>query len=175
MNDPRPQPQYGEYATPEQQRAAIRQPSPEPAPTASVEHPHPPTAPATTVAARPTRLADRIITVALLAYGLVTVVGAIPQLIDFSAFAEDWMRVAGIDGTFTNTAQGRLWGGIGAAVFAGGWLLTAALSWWSLSRRRLTWWIPLVGAIVTFLIASFCLVVPLVGDPGVAAHFGAGG
>jgi len=162
--EPRPRPQYGEYATPEQQRAAIRQP--EPAAPAPVDAPHPPTAPATTVAARPTRTADRIITVALLVYGLVTVVSAIPQLVDFTAFAKTWMEVAGVEGEFTNTAQGALWGGVGATVFAVGWVLTAVLSWWSLARGRVSWWIPLVGAIVTFVIVSICLVVPLFGDPG---------
>ncbi len=172
MTDPRPQPQYGEYATPEQQRAAIRQPTPDAAAPAPVDHPRPPTAPATTVAARPSRTADRVITVALLAYGLVTVVGAIPQLIDYAAFARTWMEVADVAGDFTNTAQGRLWGTVGAVVYAVGWLLTAALSWWSLSRGRLTWWIPLVGAIVTFVIVSVCLVVPILGDPGVMEHFG---
>ncbi|MFL0566153.1 DUF6264 family protein [Microbacterium sp. 179-I 1D1 NHS] len=161
-DEPRPRPQYGEYATPEEQRAAIRQPTPEPA--APVDPPHPPTAPATTVAARPTRMADRVITLALLAYGLVTVIGAIPQLVDYGSFAKTWMEVAGVSGEFTNTAQGALWGGIGATVFAVGWLLTAILSWWSLSRGRLSWWIPPVGAIVTFLIVSVCLVVPLFGD-----------
>jgi len=161
-DEPRPRPQYGEYATPEEQRAAIRSPEPEPA--ASADPPHPPTAPATTVAARPTRMADRVITLALLAYGLVTVISAIPQLVDFSEFAKTWMTVAGVEGEFTNTAQGALWGGIGATVFAVGWLLTAVLAWWSLARGKLSWWIPLVGAIVTFLIVSVCLVVPLFGD-----------
>ena len=116
-----------------------------------------------------------MITIALIAYGLVTVVGAIPQLVDFSAFAETWMEVAGVEGEFTNTAQGALWGGIGATVFAVGWLLTAALAWWSLSRGRVSWWIPLVGAIVTFVIVSFCLAVPLFGDAGVVREVAFGG
>lgn len=174
MSDPRPRPQYGEYATPEEQRAAIRHPAPDAAPPAS-DHPHPPTAPATTVAAQPTRTADRVITVLLLVYGLITVISAVPQLIDFTAFAETWMQVAGVDGEFTNSAQGRVWGTVGACVYAGGWIVTALLSWLSLSRRRISWWIPLVGAIVTFLIVSVCLVVPLLGDPAVGAYFRSGG
>ncbi len=38
----------------------------------------------------------------------------------------------------------------------------AAPAW--LCGGRLSWWIPPVGAIVTFLIVSVCLVVPLFGD-----------
>lgn len=174
---PRPRPQYGEYATPEEQRARIRQPQPAPTaphpalPHTAPSHAHPPTAPATTAAARPTRTADRIITFALLAYGLVTVISAVPQLWDFAGFAQTWMQVAGIDAAFTNTAQGELWGRIGAVVFVGGWLLTAALSFLSLRAGRLSWWIPLVGAIVTFIIATVCLTIPLLGDPAIVAHF----
>jgi hypothetical protein len=52
--------------------------------------------------------------------------------VDFSGFAQTWMQVAGIDATFTNTAQGELWGRIGAFVFIGGRMLTALLSWVSL-------------------------------------------
>jgi hypothetical protein len=175
VTDPRPLPQYGEYATPEEQRAAIKQPPPEPvvAPekASPARHPHPPTGPATTVAARPTRLADRIITIALLTYGLLTVMGAAPQMVDFTGFAETWMQVAGVEGEFTNISAGNAWGIAAACIFIGGWLLTAFLSWLSLSRRRVTWWIPLVGAIVTFLIVSVCLAVPMVGDPAVSAYF----
>ncbi|MFJ6679051.1 DUF6264 family protein [Microbacterium sp. NPDC091382] len=172
-DEPRPRPQYGEYATPEEQRAAIRKPVPEP--VAAVDPPHPPTAPATTVAARPTRTADRVITLALLGYGLITVISAIPQLVDFTEFAKTWMTVAGVEGEFTNTGQGALWGGIAATVFAVGWLLTAGFAWLSLARGRLSWWIPLVGAIVTFGIVSVCLVVPLFGDEGIMRGLAFGG
>jgi len=179
-----PRPQYGEYATPEEQRARIQQPDATgiPAPglggagvgsaAAAPYAPHPPTGPATTAAAQPTRRADRIITFALLAYGLITVVTSVPQMLDFAGFAETWMDLVGISATFTNVAEGQTWGRVAAAVFAGGWILTALLSWRSLSRRRVSWWIPLVGAIVTFVAASVCLVVPLLGDPAVAEHFG---
>lgn len=171
-----PRPQYGEYATPEEQRARIEQSGATPPPVPEQPYvPHPPTAPATTAAAQPTRRADRIITFALLAYGLFTVVSAIPQLLDFTSFAQTWMEVAGVDAEFTNHSGGVLWGRIGAIVFAIGWLLTALASWASLSRRRVSWWIPLVGAIVTFVIVSVCLAVPLLGDAAVAEHFAIAG
>ncbi len=195
--DNRPRPQYGEYATPEEQRARIVGSEPEhpsdppvvpaaagagsgsptapsgpargatrqPAPRTG-DHPLPSPRP-TTTAARPTRTADRIISIALLAYGLITVLGAIPQLVDFAGFVDTWAEMAGIDATLADPAAGRAWGIAAAVVYAGGWLLTAVLSWMSLSRRRLTWWIPLVGAIVTFIIVSVLLAVPLVTDPGI--------
>ena len=176
--DPRPRPAYGEYATPEEQRAAIREPDPYTvevtrhahAPTPVSAHAHP--ARPTTSAARPSRSADRVITVALLVYGFITVLGAAPQLWHFSEFAQAWMALAGIDATFTNIAQGELWGRAGAILFAVGWLVTALLSWLAMQRGRLAWWIPLVGAIVTFVVVSVCLTVPLLGDPAIAGHFG---
>lgn len=166
-------PQYGEYATPEQQRAAIRQPpvAEQPAPVTAPPVRHPTAAHPTTRAARPSRTADRVITFALLAYGLFTVVSAVPQLWYFADFAQSWMSLAGIDATFTNTAQGDLWGRIGVGVFVLGWLLTALISWRSLARGRLTWWIPLVGAIVSFLLVSACLTIPLLGDPAIMGSF----
>ena len=164
MSDDASRPQYGEYATPEQQRAAIRQPLPE-------REIAPAMAPATTVVAQPTRTADRVITIALLAYGLFTVLSALPQLLDFPSFAQSWMGILGIEDEFTNVDQGRLWGGIGAALYVAGWLGTALLSWRMLRARRIAWWIPLVGGIVTTLAVSMCLMVPLVGDPAIAGHF----
>ncbi len=179
----RPRPQYGEYATPEEQRARIAgtsgdAPHPDVAPTAVVEVDAPvnassglPTPRPTTAAARPTRTADRVITIALLAYGLVTVIGAIPQLVDFVGFTDTWMRTAGIDATLGDPVAGRAWGIAAAVVYSVGWLLTAVLTWWSLSARRMSWWIPLVGAIVTFLIVGMLLTVPLVTDSGFMEGF----
>ena len=176
---PRPAPQYGEYATPEEQRAAIREPAPSfayddaaPAVPRPVAPPQQSTRPmhATTRAAQPTRRADRVITLILLAYGLVTVISAVAQLWHFADFAQTWMRVAGIAGEFTNIAQGDLWGRIGAALLVLGWLATAIVSLRVLSRGRISWWIPLVGAIVTYTALTACLMVPLFGDPAIAAH-----
>lgn len=165
-DDPRPAPLYGEYATPEQQRAAIRLPLPEPDPRA----PEPVDTAPVTSRARGSR-ADRIITIALLAYGFITVVAAIPQLLDFTAFMDAWIEVAGVDAEFTNVAQGARWGLIAAAVFAVGWVATASASVIMLRRGRAAWWIPLAGAIVTFIIASMCLSVPMLGDPAIVEHF----
>lgn len=168
FDEARPAPRYGEYATPDEQRAAIRQPLPDaPAPAG----PAPVAEQPVTSRTRGSR-ADRVITLALLVYGLLTVVTGVPQLLDFTGFMDAWRDVAGVETPFTNVEEGRRWGAIGAAAFAGGWLLTALASVVLLRRGRAAWWMPLVGAIATFLVVSVCLSVPILGDPGMMAHFG---
>jgi hypothetical protein len=179
---PRPAPQYGEYATPEQQRELIRRsggtpPEADGAPGAAP--PPAPVAPAPVppaLAARsagdsadgaPTRRGDRFVTIALLAYGLFTVVTTVPQLVRYSSFAQSWLEMAGIQAEFTAVESGRLWGGIAAAVFAIGWIATTLISWWMLTRGRISWWIPIVGAVVTFVVVSIGVSVPLMSDPAI--------
>lgn len=179
MSDASERPRYGEYATPEQQRARIEQSGGEVPPVAPAVPPMPlptasgpvPTERPTTTTARRSRTADRVITIALLVYGLFTVLTTVPQLLDFSGFIDTWTEMAGIDEEFTNYEQGMFWARTSAFVFAGGWILTAVLSWLSLSRGRVSWWIPLVGAIVTFIIVSIMMAVPLASDPAIIQHF----
>lgn len=168
--DPRPRPQYGEYATPEEQRARIAQPDATDALSAGVapETVAPqyagPVAPATTSAARPSRTADRVITLILLGYGLLTVLVSAPQMVDVAAFAQTMFQTLGVDAQLSDPASVRGWGIAGAAVLAIGWLLTAWLSWRGLRARRLTWWIPLVGGIVCNLVAGSIMLVPIMSD-----------
>ncbi|MFE7844439.1 DUF6264 family protein [Microbacterium sp. NPDC057407] len=170
---PRPRPQYGEYATPEEQRARIAQPDValvyEPAPAAD-----PPAGPALAAprgrAVAPTarmRPVDRIVTFALLAYGLVNVIATFPALVDFEAYTEAMLAYLGADAALSDPAPGRPWGIAAALVLAVGWVITAVLSWVSLRRGRLTWWIPLAGGVIFTLISASLVLVPIMGDPGV--------
>lgn len=113
---------------------------------------------------------DRFATIALLAYGLVNVVVTGLSYLDIVPVMNQTMGMLGIEGEFTNYAAGRTWGTIAAVVLAVGWCVTAALSIRRLRRGRLTWWVPLVGAVITLGIASFCLVVPMMGDPAFIAY-----
>nr|WP_201469260.1 DUF6264 family protein [Microbacterium hydrocarbonoxydans] len=163
MTDQRPQ--YGEIATlEEQRRAAGLPPIAEVVPESSVSAQRPaiPEAPASSRAGRPV---DRFITIALLAYGLVNVVMTALSYLDFSTAMNEVMGLLGIDGEFTNYAQGRLWGTIAALVLAVGWSVTAYLSIRRLRRGRATWWLPIVGALVTTIVASVCVAIPMMGDP----------
>ncbi|MFT4282319.1 DUF6264 family protein [Microbacterium sp.] len=173
--DQAPPPRYGEYATPEQQArfrdgedspGAPRQAEPAGAGRTGSPLPRPAAGGVAEVSeATPVRRGDRFVTIALLAYGLFVVVSTMGQLIDYGGFVKTWMELAQIDATFEVTASGRAWGITGAVAFAVGWVLTALASWRAIRRGRRSWWIPIVGAVVSFLVVSLCLSVPLVTDP----------
>lgn len=168
-------PQYGEYATPEEQRRLAGLPPldavPE-APVVAAPAPPPPAfVAAGSTAAKPAgRRWDRIITIALLAYGIVNVFMTGTSYLDLPTVLNQSMQMLGIEGEFTNFAQGRTWGVIAAVVLVVGWVLTAWLSMRRLRSGKLTWWVPLVGAVVTTIAASLCIVVPMMNDPAFIAY-----
>jgi hypothetical protein len=172
--DDRPRPEYGEYATPEEQRARMTHPQPayQPAPAQ-------PTGPVVAAPAAPPpaalasrgRAIDRIVTVALLAYGAFVVVSTVFELSDFTVFANAWMKTMGMAGSFTTTPESQAWATAGVIVFAIGWIVTALFSWRALSRGKRAWWIPLVGALVSWIVLTVCLTIPLVADPAVMHWF----
>ncbi|MBB2974838.1 hypothetical protein FHX49_000379 [Microbacterium endophyticum] len=175
--DSRPAPQYGEYATPEEQRARIQQPDATfaldtgQAVEAPVEEAAPaaPSKPVVPVLAAPTRgrVTDRIITYALLGYGLFSTITAIPTMTDYSTFASNLFSVMGVDATLSDPAAGNGWA-LAAAIFLGlGWLATATLSWANLRAGRYSWWIPLVGGIVFNFITGILIIIPIMNDPSV--------
>ncbi len=108
---------------------------------------------------------DRIITIALLAYGLISVITTGISYLDLPTVMNETMKIMGIPGEFTNFAQGRLWGTIAAVVLAVGWVVTAWLSLRRLRTGKLTWWIPVVGAAVTMIVVGICVTVPMMADP----------
>jgi hypothetical protein len=167
MTDQRPQ--YGEYATPDEQRRLAGLPPLDAAPADApvIEGPAPAEPARSVTRARPW---DRIITIALLAYGLVNVIMTGLSYLDLPTVMNDSMRILGVEGEFTNFAQGRLWGTIAAVVLVVGWSITAWLSLRRLRTGKLTWWVPLVGAAATMLIVSICIMVPMLGDPAFMAY-----
>lgn len=160
-------PQYGEIATPEEQRRAAGLP-----PVVDLPSADDTTMPPVTrePAAKRPHPVDRIVTVALLAYGLINVAMSAVSYLDPSRVMNEAMTILGVSGEFTNFAEGKLWGTIAAVVLIVGYAITAILSVRRLRRGRITWWLPLVGAIVTVGIASMCIAVPMFGDPAFVAH-----
>lgn len=162
MSDQRPQ--YGELATPEEQRRAAGLPPLEQVPPVLVENPI--AAPAAgPPPAKRSHPVDRVITIGLLAYGLINVVMTALSYLDFATAMNEVMRVVGVEGEFTNYTQGRLWGTIAAIILIVGWSLTATVSIRRLRRGLVAWWVPLVGAVVTMIVTSVCVAIPLMGDP----------
>lgn len=175
-------PAYGEYATPEEQRARIQQPdataalssgqsldaSPATAPPTAAVSASAPVAPPTSdsaTAVRRPRTLDRIVTFGLLGYGLFNVLTSIPAFTDYATYANTLLGLMGVDAEFVGGGRG--WGLAAALVLGLGWLLTATITWRNLRRGRVTWWIPLVGGIVFTLTASVLLMVPLFTDPAI--------
>ncbi len=166
MTDQRPQ--YGEYATPDEQRRLAGLPPVDAVPAApSIEQPVQPAPARSITKARPW---DRIITIALLAYGLVNVFMTGMAYLDLPTVMNQSMGILGIEGEFTNFAQGKLWGTTAAILLVVGWVITAWLSLRRLRTGKLTWWVPLVGAAATMLIVSICIMIPMMGDPAFMAY-----
>lgn len=167
---PRPRPQYGEYATPEEQRARIQEPAPaqlEPIAPIMTDAPADGIPSGPVVAERRQHPVDRIVTFALLAYGLVNVITSVPAFLDYETYAETMLAMMGVDVQLSDPAAGKAWGIAAALVLAIGWCATAALSVWSMRRSRVTWWIPVVGGIVFIFITGALMAVPLMNDPAV--------
>lgn len=161
----RPRPQYGAYASPDQQRAARGLPpeqAPEPVDPALVPQDTPvderPAAPAPRG-----RIIDRVVTVALLAYGLFNTLGAIPLFTDPSAL----LGLMQVDAQLSDYAGARTAGAVSIGVMVVGWLATTWFVWRRGARGKSMWWIALIAGVVFNLIGSAIVAIALVQDPNV--------
>ena len=168
---PAPRPQYGEYATPEEQRRLAGLPPLDAVPVTEV-----PAEPAPEPAAPAGRgNVDRIVTIALLAYGLVNVVMTAISYLDLPTVLQQSMQILGIEGDFTNFAQGRLAGAVAAVVLVIGYALTALAAFRRLRAGKKSWWVPLVGAVATMIVVTICIMIPMLGDPAFVQYLQTGG
>lgn len=131
-----------------------------PAPTLAVPTP---VAAAAAPAAKPA--IGRLITFALLGFGLVNVLSSIGGFMNLSTTLNSTLKILGIDGEFTNFGVAKTWGVVAAIVMIAGYAATVWLSLRRMKRDRSSWWIPLVGFIVTMALVSVCISVPMFGDP----------
>ncbi|MFD5215612.1 DUF6264 family protein [Microbacterium sp. NPDC058345] len=158
MTDDRPQ--YGEYATPEQQRAAAG------LPPALPEQPAPAlAAPQAQRNARSPHRVDRLITAALLGFGLVNVLTSVPGFLDLAMTMNRTLQILGLDGEFTSFSIAKVWGAIATVVMIAGYAATVWLAVRRVRTARLAWWVPLVGFVITMALVSACIAVPMFGDP----------
>ncbi len=184
----KPAPQFGVYASPEEQRARIRRPdatgaldaglAADPVPPSQEapagpgrsNTPAPYTAkPPTAVAATP-HVIDRIVTFALLGYGLITVLLTVGALTDVSGYVTATYELMGIPGSFTVTPFAQAAALIASVALIGGYLLTAVFSVRRTLRRRRAWWVPLAGAAVTQFAYGLILTAALLSDPAFTSY-----
>lgn len=160
-------PQYGEYATPEEQRARAGLPPVSIESPASADAAPQPVRPAASNAAE--RPAGRLITLVLLGVGLINVLSSIPQFVNMSSTLNESMALLGVEGEFSNFAAARTWGTIAVVVLLAGYAATVWLSFRQLKRGKSAWWIPLVGFVVTMSLVSACISVVMLSDPAFTA------
>ena len=168
--DVRPRPQYGEYASPEEQRARIQRPEVTESLEAGVA-PAPEASEASAAAVTPGPLVDRIVTFGLLTFGFVNVVLGIAQRLDFPAFANGMARSFGVSVSYTASTAGFLWSTVASVILGVGFLITAWLTWRRLRRGRIAFWVPLVGAVVTGLVAAAFVMIAFSSDPAYFSSF----
>jgi hypothetical protein len=194
MADSPSRPQYGEYASPEDQAKAIRVPirPPEqqrPSVPSPVEgrgvgrgvgagpsagpwlrpgqHGELPGTGRPLGASRRTGSPRDIgVTVALLAIGLFWVLVSLPGMADLPATIQQTYAMQGYTGHYGPVALGAA---IGLAINISQlvlWAVTCGLSVLAIRRRRRAFYIPLLGALVSGLVVMVLTIVAMLNDPG---------
>ncbi|MEJ1229530.1 MAG: DUF6264 family protein [Galbitalea sp.] len=164
MTDDRPAPQYGEYATPEQQAKAMGRPYVAPAPQTE---PAAPVEPGQAAAAPPGGYANRFFTIFLLGLGALTLLSNVPTYFNYAASLKSALSLAGVsDATVPSSVNA-----IGVPTLVAHVVLyvaTILVSLWALRRGRVSFYIPIVGWLV-FLLVSATLVA--IFAPGYLSQF----
>lgn len=158
MPDPRPAPQYGEYATPEEV-AALRGPD---VATPAISETPPPVVPTRRATGR---RFDRPITIALIAFGVLNLLQYSGALLDFEGFLETATKGTAAESIdFTEAAR---IGGIVLFVLSLALVLgSAAIAVLLLRRGRLAFWVPLVAGALSVLAWIIVLVAIVMLTPG---------
>ena len=172
----RPRPEYGEYATPQEQAKAIAKSQPlppraeRPAPIAEYAAPVPPPnigSPGTPVPRGGS--ANRLATIFLLALGLVYLVGGSPSYLALPATLDTVYKQWGI-GSYAATSFASTIGIVVVVSQAVIWLIIAVIAIRRLRRGRSSWWVPLIGAVVTFVVTVILMAVVIMSDPAFTAY-----
>lgn len=190
MSESRPRPQFGEYASPEEQRARIAEPIDEQraeelgiAPVIPVDHRHTeptlreqtrqtpaqgtsgaPQSPEEASGGRRPVTGDRLATSLLLGLGLIGLIVTMPNLLDLPGLIRPALVQLGVSGYSSDSlasAMGVLALGLQIAI----WIGAVLLSLRSLRAGRLTFWIPLVAGVAANIVVIVCLAIAMGADP----------
>lgn len=175
MSDERPRPQFGAYASSDEQLARSGQaPQRHVSDPALVPRDMPPEDPATP--RRPGQreavgqgtLIDRIVTIAMMAFGLYSIIGGIRVYTDPYALA----AAIGMDGLELSDAGAlRTAGVVAIVVMLLGWAGTVWLLWRRHTRRKSMWWIALIAGVVFTFVGALIVAVAFAMDPAVLERF----
>ncbi len=159
MTDPRPRPQYGEYA-PEGWVSPHYQP---PAETP------PPVAEDVVVQPRKRRTWDTVLTFALLGLGLYSVLSGFVGFSRLPEIFDQMFTQLGI-GEFTSDAAASLIGVLANITQTTIWIIAAVGAGIFLQRGKIAFWWPLAGGVLANLIVVIMVGVVMASDPAYAAY-----
>ena len=196
--EPRPKPQYGEYATPQEQAKIIADSlppvspllvhpvpvSPGPIPPAPVppvlssgvvgKPPRTPhsktrlTGPSPTEPRRRPRRWDIILTAGLLGYATINVVTQLIARDTLATIATQFFVAQGI-GAYTPTALTTSLGNTLNVVTLALFVATVLVTIWMLRRGRVAFWVPIAGGVTATIVALVFVVILLQSDPAFVA------
>lgn len=184
MTDSRPRPQYGEYATPEEQAKALGIPAhelPVQADPVKAHHAAPvmlpageaPHAQSTKNVSRPQTVIgsrDSLFTFALLGVGLAWVLWSIPSSVNFADTLNRSYALQGYTGHYGPVALASAIGLIISISSITLWAITCGVSIAVLRRHRRAFYIPLVGAVVTAIVVLALTLIAMLNDPGLLTY-----
>lgn len=110
-----------------------------------------------------------MVTVALLALGLVYLIGGASGYLDLPTTLDTVYAQFGI-GVYTPTATTSAFGIAFVATQSIIWIVVAVWSYRRLSSGRRSWWVPVLGAAATFLVTVALLGALLGSDPAFLAY-----
>jgi Family of unknown function (DUF6264) len=154
MTDDRPKPQYGEYATPEQQAAAMGHayvpPAPEPPAAAPVQAP--------VYSGRPSGYANRFLTIFLLALGALSLFSNVPAYLNLATTVKGFMTASGASSVPVPSSINAA----GVPILIANVVIYAAtvlLSAFALRRGRPAAYIPVLGFLLFGIVGGILLAV----------------
>ena len=168
MSDPRPRPKYGEYAPlPPAPPEGVAEPTTDAQPQA-LHNAMPPVIPASAPPPppeRPQRMWDVLLTATLLLFGVVDVINSFSTVADLGPILREGLAAQGYEGFAADEAAAEA-GAVANAVRVIALVLTIVFALIQVQRRRIAFWIPLVGATVATLAMFAAIFVAVLSDPG---------
>lgn len=174
MTEPeRAKPQYGEYASEEEYASALKRSGVDPDHVLTPVTPSPDISRGVSPPSSPRShsqtslqhgLLDRVVTMFLLAFGIVSIIGSAPNYLNLSETLQEALTQMGI-GEYHLSA---LTSGFGIAMVVSQvvlWMIAAVWSFRRISRGKRAWWLPLLAGAVSFLVLTVLLGALIAADP----------